>query len=194
MDYSTPGFSVHHQLLALVQTHVHQVSDAIQQPYPLSSPSPPAFSLSQHQGLFQWVSSWHQVAKVLAFQLHHYSFQWIFRTDFVWDGLVGSPCSPSDSQESSSTRQFKASILWCSSFFIVQISHPYKTTGENIALTRWTFVGKLMSLLFNMLPRLVIAFFPRSKRLLISWLQSPSVVIFGAPQNKVSHCFHCFPV
>ena len=71
----------------------------------------------------------------------------------------------------------KASILWCSAFFIVQLSHPYMTTGKNIALTRWTFVGKVMSLLFNMLSRLVIAFLPKSKCLLISWLQSPSAVI-----------------
>ena len=79
----------------------------------------------------------------------------------------------------------KASILWCSDFFTVQISHPYMTTGKTIALTRRTFVGKVMSLLLNMLSRLVINFLPRSKRLLISWLHSPSAVIFGAPQNKV---------
>ena len=83
----------------------------------------------------------------------------------------------------------KASILQRSASFIVQISHPYMTTGKTIALTRWTFVGKVMSLLFNMLSRLVITFLPRSKHLFISWLQSPSAVIFGAPQNKVSHCF-----
>ena len=85
----------------------------------------------------------------------------------------------------------KASILWCSAFFAVQLSHPYMTTGKTIALTRWTFVGKVMSLLFKMLSRLLIAFLPRSKCLLISWLESPSAVIFGAPQNKVCHCFHC---
>ena len=79
----------------------------------------------------------------------------------------------------------KASILWRSAFFRVQLSHPYMTTGKTIALTRWTFVGKVMSLLFNMLSRLVITFLPRSKHLLISWLQSPSAVIFGAPKNKV---------
>ena len=79
----------------------------------------------------------------------------------------------------------KASILWCSAFFIVQLSHPYMTTGKTIALTRWTFVGKVMSLLFNMLSRLVLAFLPRSKRLSISWLQSPSAVILEPPPNKV---------
>ena len=88
----------------------------------------------------------------------------------------------------------KTSILWRSAVFTVQLSHPYITTGKTIALTRQTFVGKVMSLLFNMLSRLVITFLPRSKRLLISWLQSPSTVIFGAPQNKVWHCFHCFPI
>ena len=88
----------------------------------------------------------------------------------------------------------KASILRCSAFFTVQLSHPYMTTGKTIALTKQTFVGKVRSLLFNMLSRLVITFLPRSKRLLISWLQSPSAVILELPQNKVSHCFHCFPI
>ena len=83
MDCSTPGFPVHHQLTELTQTHVHWVSDAIQPSHPLSSPSPSTFNLSQFQGLFQWVSSSHQVAKILDFQLQHQSFQWIFRTDFL---------------------------------------------------------------------------------------------------------------
>ena len=78
-----PGFPVHHQLPELAQIHVHQVGDAIQPSHPLSSPSPPAFNLSQHQGLFQWVSSSHQVAKMLELQLQHQSFQWIFRVDFL---------------------------------------------------------------------------------------------------------------
>ena len=146
MDCSTPGFPVHHQLPELSQTHVRQVNDAIQPSHSLSSPSSPAFNLSQHQGLFWWVSSSYQVAKVLQFQLQHQSFQ--FRTDFLYDGLVWSPCSPRDSQESSPTPQFKTSILWCSGFFIVQLSHPYMTTGKTTALTRRTFVGNVMSLLF----------------------------------------------
>ena len=108
MDCSIPGFPVHHQLLELTQTHDHCVGDIIQPSHPLSSPSPPAFSLSQHQGLFKWLSSSHQVAKVLEFQLQHQSFQWIFRSDFLEDGLVGSPCCPRDSQESSPTPQFKS--------------------------------------------------------------------------------------
>ena len=82
MDCIAPGFPVHHQLLELAQNHVHQVSDAIQ-PHPLSFPSPPAFHLSQHQGLFRWISSSHQVAKVLEFQVQHQSFQWIFKTNFL---------------------------------------------------------------------------------------------------------------
>ena len=88
----------------------------------------------------------------------------------------------------------KSSILWHSSFFIVQLSHPYMTTGKTIALATWTFVGKVMFLLFNMLSRLVITFLPRSKCLLISWLQSPSAVILKPHKNKVWHCFHCFPI
>ena len=91
-------------------------------------------------------------------------------------------------------RSSKASILQRSAFFIVQLSHPYMTTGKTIALTRRTLVGKVMSLLFNMLSRLLITFLPRSKRLLISWLQSPSAVILEPPQNKVCHYFHCFPI
>ena len=87
----------------------------------------------------------------------------------------------------------KASILRHSAFFIVQLSHPYMTTGKTIALTRWTFVGKVMSLLFNTLSRLVITFLPRSKSLLISWLQSPSAVILEPPK-KIWHCFHGFPI
>ena len=87
----------------------------------------------------------------------------------------------------------KASILWPSAFFIVQLSHSYMNTGKTIALTRQTLVSKVMSLLFNMLSRLVIAFLPRSKHLLISWLQSPSAVILEPPKI-VSHCFHCFPI
>ena len=87
----------------------------------------------------------------------------------------------------------KASILWCSAFFIVQLSHPYMTTGKIIALTTQTFDGKVMSLLFNMLSILVKAFLPRSKHLLISWLHSPSAVILEPPK-QISHCFHYFPI
>ena len=102
-----PGFPVLHHLPECAQTHVHWVSDAIQPSHPLSSPSH-AFNLSQHQGLFQWVSSLHQVAKVLELQLQHQSFQRIFRTDFLQNWLVWSPCNPRDSKESSPTPQFKS--------------------------------------------------------------------------------------
>ena len=166
------------------------VSDAIQPSHPLSSPSPPAFNLSQHQQLFHWVSSSHQVAKELEFQLqpyNEYSGLIFFRID--WLDLLAVQGTLGLGEDHSS----KASILWCSGFFIVQLSHPYMTTGKSIALTRWTFVGKVKSLLFNMLSRLVTAFLPRSKRLLISWLQSSSAVILEPPKI-VFHCFHCFPI
>ena len=128
MNHSTPGLPVHHQLPEFTQTHVHQVGAAIQQSHPLSSLSLPALNLSQHQGLLKWVSSLHQVAKILEFQHQHQSFQWTTRTDILEDKLVGSPPSPRNSQESSPTPQFKTSILLCSVFFIVQHSHPYMTT------------------------------------------------------------------
>ena len=108
MDCSILGFPVHHQFPQVTQTHVHQVHDTIKPTHPLLSPSPPAFNLSQQQGLLQWVSSSHQVAKVRELQLQHQSFQWVFRTDFLYDGLVGSRCSPSDPWESSPTPQFKS--------------------------------------------------------------------------------------
>ena len=172
MDCRTPSFSVHHQLPELAQTHVHQVGVIIQPCHPLPSPSPPAFNLAQYQGLFKWVSSSHQVAKVLEFQLQHspsneYSGLISFRMDWL-DLLVVQGTLKSLLQHHS----LKASIPRCSAFFTVQLSHPYMTTGKTIALTRQTFVGKAMSLLFNMLSRLVMTFLPRSKHLLISWLQS----------------------
>ena len=161
-DCSRPGFPVLHHLLEFAQTHVHRVGDAIQPSHPLSSPSP-TFNLLQHQGLFQWVSSSHQVAKVLELQLQHRSFQWIFRrTDLLQDGLVGSPCSPRDSQESSPNHSPKASILWCPTFFMVQLSHLYMTPGKTGALTKRNFVRKGMSLLFTTMSRLIIAFLPEA--------------------------------
>ena len=108
MDCSTPGFPVLHYFLEFTQTYVHSIGDAIQPSHPLSSPSPPAFSLSQHQDLFQWVGFSHQVARVLEIQLQHQSFQWIFSIDFLQVGLVWSSCSPRDSQESSPALQFKS--------------------------------------------------------------------------------------
>jgi len=108
MSRSRPGLPVHHQLPESTQTHVHWVSDATQPSHPLLSPSPSAPNLSQNQGLFKWVSTSHQVAKVLEFQLQHQSFQWTSRTDLLQNRLVGSPCSLRDSQESSPTPQFKS--------------------------------------------------------------------------------------
>ena len=107
MDCSAPGLPVF-SLLKLAQTHVPWVSDAIQPSHPLSSPSPTAFSLSQHQGFFQWVGSLHQVARVLELQIQHQSFQWIFRVDFLWDWLVLSLFCPRDSEESSPAPPFKS--------------------------------------------------------------------------------------
>jgi len=145
--------------------------------HPLSSPPPPTFNLSQNQGLFKQVSSSHQVAKVLEFQLcispsNEYSGLSFVRID--WSALLAIQGTLKSLLQHHSS---KASILWHSVFFIVQLSHPYVTTGKTIALTRMAFVGKVMSLLFNMLSRLVITFLPKSNYLFISWLQSPSAVI-----------------
>ena len=163
----TPGFPVHHQLAELTLTQVQWVCDAFQPSHPLSSPFPPAFNLSEHQGLLKEVSSSHQVAKVLEFQLQYQAFQWILRTDFLrvdsLDLLAVHGTLKSLLQHHSS----KASILWHSAFFIVELLHPYMTTGKIMALTRLTFVSKVISLLFNMLSRLVIPFLLRSKHLLI---------------------------
>ena len=182
MDHSTPGFPVLYYLQEPAQTHVCWVSDAMQPSHPPSSPSPPAFNLSQHQGLFKWVSSLHQVAKVL--ELQHQPFQWIsglisIRVDWL-DLLAFQGNLKSLLQHHSS----KVSILQSSAFFIVQLSQPYMTTGKTITLSRWNFVNKVMSLPFNMRSRLVTACLPRSKRLLISWLQSPSEVILEPPKMK----------
>ena len=117
MNHSTPGLPVHHQLPEFTQTHVHRVGDAIQPSHPLSSHFPPAPNPSQHQSLFQWVNSSHEVAKVPEFQLEHQSFQRNPRADLLQNGLVGSPCSPRDSQEFSPTPQFKSINSSVLSFF-----------------------------------------------------------------------------
>ena len=125
MKCSTSGHPVHRQLPEFTQTHVYWVRDAIQPSHPLSSPFPPAFNLSQHQALFKWVSSLHQVAKVLEFQLQRQSFQWIFRTHFLKNGLVGSPCSTKDTLEFSPTPRLK-----CISF--LPLSFLYSPTLTSI--------------------------------------------------------------
>ena len=139
MDCRMPGFSVLHHLPEPAQTHFHWVGDAIQPPHPLLSPSPPLFSFSQHQGLFQWVNSLHQVAKVLEFQLqispsNEYLGLISFRMDWL-DLLAVQGSLKSFLQKHSS----KASILWLSAVFVVQLSHPYMTTRKTIALTIQTF-------------------------------------------------------
>ena len=184
MNRSTPRLPVHHQLPEFTQTHAHQVGDAIQPSHPLSSPSPPAPNPSQHQGLFQWVSSSHQVAKVLELQLQHQVFHRVLRTDLLFrmdwvDLLAVQGTLKSLLQHHSS----KASIFRHSAFFTVQLSRPYMTTGKTIALTIQTFVDKVMSLLFNMLSRLVITFLPRSKRHLTFHGCSHHLQWFWSPKN-----------
>ena len=148
VDCSIPGFPVHHQLPEPTQTHVHCFDDDIQPFHPLLSPSPPAFNPSQHQGLFKWVQSSHQVAKVLEFQLQHgpsneYSELIAFRMGRLYLLAVQGTIKSLLQHHSS-----KTSILQHSAV-IVQPSHPCMTTGKTIALTRWTFVDKVMSLLFK---------------------------------------------
>ena len=193
MNRSTPGLPGHHLLPEFIQTDVHRVSDSIQPSHPLSSPSPAAPNPSQHQGLFQWVNSSHEVPRYwsFSFSISPYSEHpglISFRMDWL-DLLAVQGTLKSLLQHHSS----KASILWCSAFFTVQLSHPYMTTGKTIVLTRWTFVGKAMPLLFNMPSRLVITFLPRSKHLLISWLQSLSAVILET-QKSLTLFPHLFPM
>ena len=244
MDCNTPGFPVH--FLELAQTHVHWISDSIQPSHPLLSPFPLAFNLSQHQSLFQWVSSLHQVAKYGSFSFSISPFSKCsalisFRIDW-FDLLAVQGTLKSLLQH----HRLKASVLQCSSFFMVQLSQLYKTTGKTIALTIWilglplvaqlvknpptmqdtwiqfldledpleevtathsnilawripwtftfiwTMVVKVMYLLCNMLSRFLIAFIPRSKCILISWLQSLSAVILEL-KKIVCHSFLCFP-
>ena len=184
MNHSTPGLPVHHQLLESTQTHVHRVGDAIQPSHPLSSPSPPALNLSSIRVFssdsalcIRWPKYWSFSFRISP--CNEYPGLVSFRMDWL-DLLAVQGTLKSLLQHHSS----KASILWCSALFIVQHSHPYMTTGKTIALTTWTFVDNVMSLLFNMLSRLVIACLPRSKSLLISWLQSPSAVILEPRKIK----------
>ena len=182
MKCSTPGLPVHHHLPEFTQTHIHRVIDAIQPSHPLSSPSPPALNLSSIRAVsnesalrMRWPKYWS-----FSFNISPSNEQpglISFRMDWL-DLLAVQGTLKSLLQHHSS----KVSILQCSAFFIVQLSHPYMTTGKTIALTRWTLVGKVMFRLLNMLSRLVITFLPRSKCVLISWLQSPSAVILEPPK------------
>ena len=177
MNCSTPGLPVHHHLPEFTQTHVHRVNDPIQPSHPLSSPSPlppipPSIrDVSNESTLcMRWPKYWSFSFNISPSNEHPGLIS--IRMDWL-DLLAVQGTRKSLLQHHSS----KASILWCSAFLTVQLSHPYMTTGKTIALTRWTFVGKVMFLLLNMLSRLVITFLPRSKHLLISWLQSPSAVM-----------------
>ena len=184
MDCSMPGLPVCHQLPELAQTDIHQMGEAIQPSHPLSPPSPPAPTLpsirifsNESVLCIRWPKYWSFSFSISPSNEHPGLIS--FRMDWL-DLLAVQGTLKSLLQHHSS----KASILRRSAFFTVQLSHPYMTTGKTIALTRWTFVGKVISLLFNMLSRLVITFVPRSKHLLISWLQSPSAVILEPRKIK----------
>ena len=188
MDCSTPGFPVPYHLLEFAQTHVHWVNDTIQSSHPLLPSSPPALSLSQHRGLFQFrllASGGQSIGPSVSATVLPVNIQGWFHL-----GLTGLISLLSKSLKSLLKHcNWKASILWCSAFFMIQLSHPYMTSGKPIVLTIQTFVGKMISLLFNTLSRFVIAFLPRSNSLLISRLKSLSTVIWS-PRKKVYNCFH----
>ena len=196
-DCSTPGLPVPHYLSEFAQTHVHWVGDAIQPSHPLPFPSPPSLNLSQHRVFFffsselalciRWPKYWNFSFSISPSNENSGFIS--FRID--WFDLLASQGTLKSLLQYHSS---KASILWCPAFLQVQLSHPYLTTGKTIALTRWIFVGKVMSLLFNMLSRLDIAFLPRSKGLLILWQQLLSAVILEAKKIKSLTCFHCFPI
>ena len=182
MNCTTPGLPVHHQLPEFIQTHVHQVGDAsshpiLGRPLLLLPPIPPSTRVFSNESTLRmrWPKYWSFSFSIIPSKDHPGLIS--FRMDWL-DLLAVQGTLKSLLQHHSS----KASILWHSAFFTVQFSHPYMTTGKTIALTRWTLVGKVM--LLNMLSRLVITFLPRSKRLLISWLQSPSAVILEPPKIK----------
>ena len=193
MDCSMPGLPVHHQLPEFTQTHVYWVGDAIQPLYSVISfssslqyfPASGSFQMSQF-----FTSGGQSIGvSVLASGFPMNIQDWF---PFRWTGWISL-----QSKGHSSLLQHhgsKASILQRSAFFIVQLSHPYMTTGKTIALTKQTFVDKVMSLLFSMLSRLVTAFLPISKHILILWPQSPSAVILEPPKYQLCHCFHCFPI
>ena len=195
MNCSMPGLPVHHQLPEFTQTHVHRVGNAIQPshcPLLLLLPIPPSIRVFSNESTLcmRWPKYWSFSFSIIPSKEHPGLIS--FKMDWL-DLLVVQGTLKSLLQNHSS----KASILWHSAFFTVQLSHPYMTTGETIGLTRWTFVGKVMSLLLNTLSRLVITFLPRSKHLLISWLQSPSAVILEPPKIKsltVPLFLHLFPM
>ena len=175
INCSTSGLPVPHQLSMFDQVHVHCIGDAVWPSHPFMPFSPSALYLSQHQGLFQWVVCSHQMTEILDFSIspsNEYSGLISLKVD--WFELLALQGTLRNLLQHHSS---KASILHHSAFFMMQLSQPNVTTGKIIALTLSTFVSRAMSLLFNTLSRFVIAFLPRSKRLLISWLQSASAVI-----------------
>ena len=179
MDCSTPGFPVLHHLLGLAQIHVHWVGDALNHlilchPLLLQPSIFPSISVFSNESALciRWSKNW--------------SFSFSISTSYGYSGLISFKIDWLDLLAVQGTLRSllqdhisKASMLRRSVFFMIQLSHPYMTTGKTIGLIKWEFVGKVMSLLFNMLARSVIAFLPRSKHLLISWLQSPSAVIWS---------------
>ena len=201
MNHSTPDLPVHHQLLESTQIHIHWVIDAIQPSHPLPFSSPPALNLPQHQGLsnksavcIRWPKCWSLSFNISPSNEHPELIS--FRMD--WFKLLSVQGTLKSLLQHHSSN---ASILLCSAFFIVQLAHPYMTTGKTIALTRRTYTDKvisllfffLISLLFNMMSSLVITFLPRSKHLLISWLQSPSAVILEPQKIKSATVSTVYP-
>ena len=194
MNRSIPGLPVHHQLPEFTKLRYNEsvmpFSHLILcRPLLLLPPIPPSIRVLSNESTLhmRWPKYWSFSFSISPSNEHPELIA--FRMD--WLGLLAVQGTLKSLLQHHSS---KASILWCSAFFTAQLSHPYLTTGQTIALTRRTFVGRVMSLLFNMLSRLVITFLPRSKRLLISRLQSPSAIShgcsdFGAQKNKVSHCF-----
>ena len=192
MDCSTPSFPVHHQLLELTQTHVHWVGDAIQasHPHPLLLPPSifPSIRVFPNESVLHIRWPWYWNISLSISPSNEYSRLISFRMD--WSDLLAVQGTLKSLLQSHS---WKASILQRSAFYMVQLSHPCMTTGNTIAFTRRTFVSKVISLLFNMVSRFVIAFLSRSKCL--DFMVAVTICSdFGAPKNKVSHCFHCFPI
>ena len=192
MTCSTPGLPVHHQHPEFTQTHAHQVSDAIQPSNPLLSPSPSAPNPSQYQSLsnesvllMRWSKYWSFSFSIIPSKEH----PGLIPSGMDWLDLLAVQGTLKSLLQHHS---LKASVLRHSAFFTVQLSHPYMTTGKNIALTRRTLAGKV-SLLLNVLSRLVITFLPGSKRLLISWLQSPTAVILEPRKIKSDTVSTVFP-
>ena len=178
MNCCTPGLPVHHQLPEFTQIHVHRVSDAIQPSHPLSSPFPPAPSPSQHQSestlCMKWPKYWSFSFSIIPSKEH----------PGLQNGLVGSSRSPRDCQQSSPTPQLKSINSLVLSFLYSPTLTSVHDHWKNHSLDQMELCWQIMSLLFNMLSRLVITSLPRSKRLLISWLQSPSAVILEPPKIK----------